>query len=48
MMSQSGYQRDMIHILLNIPHVKGNQTMKIDQLIEYPKINIFLRKIGRK
>ena len=34
----------MIHILPNISQSKGNQTMKIGQLIEYNKRNIFLQK----
>ena len=37
-----GKQRITIHILLNISQIKGNQTMKFGQLIEYPKIHIFL------
>ena len=43
MMSQPGQQRIMMHILLNISQIKGNQTLKFGQLIEYPKKNIFLR-----
>ena len=35
-------QRITIHILLNISRIKGNQTMKLGQLIEYPKKSIFL------
>ena len=42
MTSQPGYQRITTHILLNISRIKGNQAMKFGQLIEYPKINIFL------
>ena len=42
MTSQAGKQRITTHILLNITRIKGNQTMKFDQLIEHPKINIFL------
>ena len=37
MTSQPGYQRIAIHILLNIPGIKGNQTMKFGQLIKHPK-----------
>ena len=39
---QPGQQRITTHTLLNISRIKGNQTMKIGQLIEHPKINIFL------
>ena len=42
MMSQPGYQTFTIHILLNIPRNKGNQTMKFGPLVEYKKIYIFL------
>ena len=42
MTSQAGKQRITTHILLNITRIKGNQTMKFGQLIEHPKINIFL------
>ena len=48
MTSQPGKQRITIHILLNISRIKGNQTMKFGQLIEYPKRNIFLKKLCRK
>ena len=34
MTSQPGYQTIVIHILLNISKNKGNQTMKIGQLIK--------------
>ena len=43
MTSQPCYQRMATHILFNISQIKGNQTMKFGQLIEYPKGNIFLR-----
>ena len=33
------------HILPNISRSKGNQTMKIGQLIEYNMINIFAEKL---
>ena len=33
--SQPGWQTVVIHFLTNIPRSKGNQTMKIAQLIEY-------------
>ena len=42
MTSQPASQRITTHILLNISQIKGNQTMKFGQLIEHPKINIFL------
>ena len=41
-MSQTGLQTIVIHILFNIPQSKGNQAMKVGQLIEYDKRNIFL------
>ena len=37
-----------IHILPNISRSKGNQAMKLGQLIEYNKRNIFLQKLCRK
>ena len=42
MTSQPGQQTIAIHILSNISRNKGNQTIKVGQLIEYKKINIFL------
>ena len=42
MTSQSGFQTITIHILSDISQSKGNQTMKLDGLIEYNEINIFL------
>ena len=44
MTSQSGKQTTATHILPNISLVKGNQTIKFDQLIEYYMRNIFLNK----
>ena len=35
-------------MLPNISRSKGNQTMKLGQLIEYKKRNIFLQKLRRK
>ena len=35
------------HILLNISQIKGNQTMKFGQLIEYPKRNIFKKNYAK-
>ena len=43
MTSQPGYQRIATHILLNIPGIKGNQTMKFGQLIKHPKRNFFFK-----
>ena len=45
MTSQPGLQKIAIHILHNISQSKGNQTMKLGQLIEYKKRNIFLQKL---
>ena len=42
MTSQPHKERITIHILLNIPRIKGNRAMKFGQLIEYNTINIFL------
>ena len=42
MTSQPGKQRITTHILFNISRSKGNQTMKVGQLIEHPKRNVFL------
>ena len=44
MTSKSGLQTIAIHILPNISQSKGNQTMKLCQLIEYNNRNIFLQK----
>ena len=48
MASQPGLQTIVIHILSNIFHSKGNQTMKFGELIEYNKRNIFFSKIMQK
>ena len=45
MTSQRRYQRIAIHILPNILRSKGNQTMKLGQLIEYNKRKDFLQKL---
>ena len=37
-----------MHILTNISRSKGNQTMKLGQLIEYNKRNIYLQKLCGK
>ena len=43
MASQPSLQTIAIHILPSISQSKGNQTMKIGQLIEYNKKNIFFK-----
>ena len=48
MTSQPGLQTIAKHILLNISQIKGNQTIKFGQLIEYNKSNIFLQKLRGK
>ena len=48
MTSQPGSQTIAIHILFNISQSKGNQIMKLRQLIEHNKKNIFLQKLCRK
>ena len=48
MTSQPDSQRITTYILPNISRIKGNQTIKFGQLIEYPKRNIFLEKLYRK
>ena len=45
MTSQPEKQTIAIHILPNILRSKGNQRMKIDQLIEYNMRNVFLEKL---
>ena len=45
MTSQTGKQTIAIHILTNISRSKGNQTMKLGQLIEYNRRNIILQKL---
>ena len=47
-MSQPGSQTIAIHILPNISQNKDNQTLRFDQLIEYKKRNIFLKKLCGK
>ena len=46
--SQPGKQTIAIDILPNILRSKGNQIMKIDELIECNMTNIFLEKSNRK
>ena len=43
MTSKPGQQTIAIHILTNISRSKGNESMKIGQLVEYNKRNIFLQ-----
>ena len=43
MTSQPVSETTTIHILPNTSQSKGNQTMKFGQIIEYSKINIFLK-----
>ena len=44
MASQPRKQTIAIHTLPNISRVKGNQTMKLGQLIEYDMRSTFLKK----
>ena len=48
MASQPGQQAIAIDILTNISQSKGNQAIKLDQLIEYNKRNIFFQKLCGK
>ena len=48
MTSQPNSQIFTIDILPNISRRKSNQTMKLGQLIEYIKGNIFLQEVCRK
>ena len=48
MTSQPGQQTIKIHMLTNISRSKDNQTMKLDQFVEYSKKNIFRQKTCRK
>ena len=41
--SEPGYETVTIYILPNISRNKGNQTMKLGQLIEYNKKNILFK-----
>ena len=43
--SQPGQQKVAIYILPNISRSKSNQKMKLSQLIEYSKRNIFLPEL---
>ena len=48
MMSQSDFQTLAVHILPNISQSKCNETMKLGQLRECKKRNIFLQKLCGK
>ena len=48
MTSQPGQQAITIHTLSNVSRNKGNQTMKLGQVIENDKRNVFLQKSCRK
>ena len=48
MTSQTGQQIITIHLFPNISIIKGNETMKFGQLIEYNMKNIFLEKSNTK
>ena len=48
MTSKPGLQTIAIHLLPNISQSKSNQPMKFGQLIEYNKINTYLKKIMQK
>ena len=48
MMSRPDLQTIATDILLNISRSKGNQTMKLGQLIEYNERNNFLQKLCEK
>ena len=45
MASQPSLQTIAMRILLNISQSKGNQTMKLGQLIQYNKRHIFIQKL---
>ena len=44
MTSKPGKKTFVIHILSNISRIKGNKTMKFEQLLDYNMRNIFLEK----
>ena len=48
MTSKPGLRTIAIHILPSISESKGNQTIKVCQLIEYNKTNYFLRRLCGK
>ena len=47
MTSQPGLQKTAIQIFPNISQNKGNQTMKLGQLIEYNKRNVFSKNYAK-
>ena len=47
MTSQLGLQKIAIQIFPNISQNKGNQTMKLGQLIEYNKRNFFSKNYAK-
>ena len=47
MTSQPGLQKIAIQIFPNISQNKGNQTMKLGQLIEYNKRNVFSKNYAK-
>ena len=48
MTSQPGQQTVAIHIFPNISQSQNNQTMKLGQLIQNNRRNIFIQKLYRK
>ena len=48
MTSQPGKQAIAIHIFPNISRNKGNQSMKLGQLVVYNRKNIFLKMLYTK
>ena len=48
MISQPGYQRITITILLDISGIKGYQTLIFGQVVEHNYRNIFLQKSCKK
>ena len=48
MSSQPGLKTIAMHLLPHISQIKGNQTKKFGQLIEYNKRNVFLEKLRGK
>ena len=48
MTSQPGKQAIAIHTLPNTSRIKGNQTIKLGQLLEYNMRNTFLKKLYTK
>ena len=44
MASQPGYQTITMHIFPNMSLSRDNQTVKLGQLIEFSKTNVFLQQ----